>query len=204
MKIYISGKITGIPIEEARQRFEDAELFLADCDMGEIVNPMKKGLPDSEPWIKHIMADIDLLIQCDAIYLMDNWSESQGAQIEYIIAKKLGMVIYHGFTIEANQNATDIIADVVEDATGFGKEYITGRSRKIRIFYARMMFCYQCAKYGMDAEEISELIGRTVNTVGYLLRQYETELKHNHSFRAKAVKVNDALENLIIQQKNEP
>ena len=43
MKIYISGKITGLPLEETRRKFADAQALLEEIGF-EVVNPMEEGL----------------------------------------------------------------------------------------------------------------------------------------------------------------
>lgn len=52
MRIYISGKISGLPYKEAEQRFEDAEALLTELGF-EVINPLKNGLAAHEEWIKH-------------------------------------------------------------------------------------------------------------------------------------------------------
>ena len=80
MKVYISGKITGLPLSEVRERFADAAIFLDNIGF-EPVNPLNNGLTASADWKDHMTADIRMLLDCDAIYMMDNWMESKGASI---------------------------------------------------------------------------------------------------------------------------
>ena len=41
--------------------------------------------------------DISALMKCDAIYMLNDWGQSRGARIEYVIAKELGLeIIYEG------------------------------------------------------------------------------------------------------------
>lgn len=82
MKIYISGKITGLPLEETRRKFADAQALLEEIGF-EVVNPMEKGLSPDATWEQHMVKDFELLLSCDAIYMMDNWIGSKGASIEY-------------------------------------------------------------------------------------------------------------------------
>ena len=80
MKIYISGKITGLPLEETRRKFADAQALLEEIGF-EVVNPMEKGLSPDATWEQHMVKDFELLLSCDAIYMMDNWIGSKGAPI---------------------------------------------------------------------------------------------------------------------------
>lgn len=90
MRVYISGKISGISPVEAKTKFEHAETFLKERGY-EVVNPMKNGLSSSAPWKKHMIIDITLLFGCEAIYMLPCWEQSKGAQIERFIAEKTGM-----------------------------------------------------------------------------------------------------------------
>ena len=47
MKIYVSGKITGLPIEEAKQRFANSQALLESIGF-EVVNPLEFGLCDEK------------------------------------------------------------------------------------------------------------------------------------------------------------
>ena len=93
MKVYISGKITDLQIEEAFKIFERAELIISAN--GYIpVNPMKVNKhTEGKTWEEYMLDDIRVLFDCEAIYMLDNWEESTGARIEYQIAKELGMQI---------------------------------------------------------------------------------------------------------------
>jgi len=100
MKIYISGKITGLPIEEAKQNFKNCENWLRE-DGYDVANPMElpehaeilamTDLSSEEQWCLHMKADIKAMMDCDAIFVMSNYKESKGAMIEYELAMKLGL-----------------------------------------------------------------------------------------------------------------
>lgn len=93
MKIYISGKITGLPLDEAKFSFMLAGLMLKSYGH-EPVNPFNNGIDEDAPWEHHMEADIKDMLQCEGIYQMENWRQSRGAKIEYKEARKAGLVIY--------------------------------------------------------------------------------------------------------------
>jgi hypothetical protein len=98
MKIYISGKITGLDIEEAMQNFEDAEVMLNKLNFDTIFNPFKvcKDLdPNTATWDDYMIKNIEVLLKCDSIFMLSNWEDSKGARLEFDIAKSLGVKIYH-------------------------------------------------------------------------------------------------------------
>jgi hypothetical protein len=95
-KIYISGKITGLDISEAEKLFKDAEKY-AKYEMGyEPVNPMELCKQDDAwEWIDYMRVDIKALVDCDAILMLPNWEDSEGAKLELVIAKGLKLEIYY-------------------------------------------------------------------------------------------------------------
>lgn len=95
MKIYISGKITGLPIEEAKAKFADAATQMEDAGYT-AYDPMHHVQYDPTwTWEMYMKADIALLCLCDAIYMLDNWQDSTGAKIEHDLAKSLNMTIIY-------------------------------------------------------------------------------------------------------------
>lgn len=84
-KIYISGKITGLPVQEAIAKFRSAAEKIRRFGF-EPVSPFDNGLPLEADWAEHIGKDISLLLRCDAIYLLDDYEKSEGARIELCIA----------------------------------------------------------------------------------------------------------------------
>ena len=92
MKIYISGKITGIE-KEAYELFEIAEKRLAALG-NVIVNPMK--LPHNhdkkyDSYMKECLDAMDDGVEC--IYLLKNWTDSNGAKQEFQKAVDCKMMI---------------------------------------------------------------------------------------------------------------
>jgi len=95
MKIYISGKITGLPLHIAQEYFETIEQELKKANHAP-VNPMNICPFDpAHTWQHYMKEDIRVLIDCEAIFMLDNWTDSRGAQLEHHIAKELGLKIYY-------------------------------------------------------------------------------------------------------------
>lgn len=92
-KAYISGKITGME-ERARELFEQAEKEVIELGF-EPINPMKLNHNHDASWEAYMKEDIKALCDCDAIYLLKNYSHSRGAILELAIANELKLkVIY--------------------------------------------------------------------------------------------------------------
>lgn len=91
-KIYIAGAITGV--KGAKAIFDKAKLELEK--LGYIaISPFDNGLEESCTWEQHMIADAKMLRQCDAIYLLSNWNNSIGANIEYLLAAKWKLEIIY-------------------------------------------------------------------------------------------------------------
>ena len=89
--VYLSGKISGLSPSAASKKFMEVRLMLKGVT--QVINPFEIGLPDElrwisegvsekERWERHMDRALDLLRNCDCIYMLDNWKESTGAIIE--------------------------------------------------------------------------------------------------------------------------
>lgn len=90
-RAYISGKITGEP--RAKELFQRVEELLYVFGF-EPVNPINNGLPSTATWEEHMEADIEMLATCQMVFLLPNWTDSKGAQIEEQTARKLGLKVF--------------------------------------------------------------------------------------------------------------
>jgi len=91
-RIYISGKISGLPIEEVKAKFQTAEDNINR--MGNYpVNPLKNGLYADATWWDHMSKDISMLLECDQILMLPCWKHSRGARIEHFIAREMGIQV---------------------------------------------------------------------------------------------------------------
>ena len=88
MKVYIAGQISGNP--NFKEHFESVENKLKA--MGHATtNPAI--LPDGFTQRDYMKICLRMLDCCDAILLLDNWNESQGATIEKLYAEKIGLIV---------------------------------------------------------------------------------------------------------------
>jgi len=94
-KIYISGQISGIEPEDAISTFNKMEKTLRAQGYS-VANPTRLGIEDvsGKGWDYYMKKGITLLMDCDAIYMLQSWTNSRGAWIEWKLAYDLGMTIY--------------------------------------------------------------------------------------------------------------
>ena len=93
-KIYISGKISGLPIDEAKAKFAAHAIRVAQT--GHIaVNPFDIAPENGMPWEHYMKKDIAAMVECDEVHLLPCWQESKGAVIERDIALKLNIPVVY-------------------------------------------------------------------------------------------------------------
>ena len=88
-RIYLSGKISGLHPEDARQNFLFAEREIFTLHIpGEVVNPFNiRPFLGIRTWICYMITDIRELSTCTHAAFMYNWRDSRGAVIEYFFAR---------------------------------------------------------------------------------------------------------------------
>lgn len=111
MKIYISGAISGRPLNEARTEFEaEAERLRAAGHT--VVNPFdvaphadchcpsahgSSGSGSGHEWACYLRGDLAAMLDCDTILLLPGWEGSHGSRLELTVAAAVGLhVIWPG------------------------------------------------------------------------------------------------------------
>ena len=101
--VFISGKITGLPVDECIAKFAEAEKELRIHGY-EPVNPMTLvGNPDM-PWAEAMDITIKAVEECNAIYMLSDWRKSPGAKLEYTHANYIGRQILYQDEMEYAMN----------------------------------------------------------------------------------------------------
>ena len=93
MRIYISGKMTGLDKKEYVGKFNAAEKRLRG-EGHEVIIPITVGAYGLD-YEKSMAIDLILLESCDGIYMLDNWKESKGAKTERRHAMSKGIDIIY-------------------------------------------------------------------------------------------------------------
>jgi hypothetical protein len=89
-RVYVSGPMTGIA-DLNRPAFHAAAAHLRKEGF-EVHNPADVII-DGADWTLYMRADINLLLQCDKVFVLRGWQKSKGARLEVAIAHQLGMPV---------------------------------------------------------------------------------------------------------------
>lgn len=131
-KIYIAGKIGTWNINEVsnecKEKFANTEKWLREKYKGKcsIINPLKLIADRAEFLGEDNLDKIGIFTECvsgvmhsDAIYLLKDWQESEGATIEKQIAEYLGKeIIFEKEEMSTNVDIASIIEDIKQDYFG--------------------------------------------------------------------------------------
>lgn len=91
-KIYIAGKVSGIPIAECIMKFDAAQKQIEK--MGhQAINPLAVVDNWNMEWLPAMRLCLKALLDCDAIYLIGDWFNSRGAIIELQLAQDLDIQV---------------------------------------------------------------------------------------------------------------
>ena len=94
MRIYVAGKITGVPLN-------NAPAFAAETARlrqygHEVVNPIEVNAGfEHQGWLACMKRDLAELVTCDSVVMLEGWERSRGATIEHDLATKLGMLVFY-------------------------------------------------------------------------------------------------------------
>lgn len=89
-KIYIAGKVTGLPHEEVYFKFSNIQNNLEMVGF-EVANPINIVNNAECKWLEAMKICIQELLTCDAVYLLPCHNNSKGALIEKQLALNLGI-----------------------------------------------------------------------------------------------------------------
>ena len=88
MKLYISGQISGLNLNEAKATFKAVEDVLVKTGC-EVINPFNLFKEQDLTWSEFMVVDIKALLDCNAIIMLKGWEKSKGSRLEKKIEKEL-------------------------------------------------------------------------------------------------------------------
>lgn len=92
-RVYISAPISGYDLDERRKTFADMEQRLIAKGY-EVCNPMGKQWQAGLTTQEYMRKDIEMLLTCDAIFLMSGWNRSAGCKCELDVAVAIGIEVW--------------------------------------------------------------------------------------------------------------
>ena len=97
-KVYLSGKISDLSIEDYTAHFKQAEEYLLGLGYA-VYNPVESDIIQDifhEFGYRACLAKcMSMLRFCDCIYMLDNWVDSKGAIAERAFADACGIEVIH-------------------------------------------------------------------------------------------------------------
>ena len=90
--VYLSGPMTGLP-DYNRPAFDEAAAQIR-AEGRTVFNPAEVGERDvirTRSW--YMRKDIDALLKCDSVHVLQGWEKSKGARLEIEIARQLELPI---------------------------------------------------------------------------------------------------------------
>lgn len=93
MLIYLSGPISGHDLNERKAIFDVLQQTIEALGH-QVINPMRNGLPANANTHQHMRRDIQSLLFCDAIFMMEGWLHSKGCKLEFDVATAIGIPVY--------------------------------------------------------------------------------------------------------------
>ena len=92
MRTYIAGAITNNP--DYIEHFLNGSVDVVNMGLTP-VNPIELEHNHDKTWSSYMKECLSCLLKCEAIYMLRSWENSEGAKIEYNLAKSLGLKIIH-------------------------------------------------------------------------------------------------------------
>lgn len=97
-KIYIAGKVTGLPQGFVEKKFDKVQRILESLDY-EVINPISEVLKHGDGWSttwEHAMyICIEAMLDANIVFFMWDWQNSEGAKLERKICTNLGIKAIH-------------------------------------------------------------------------------------------------------------
>ena len=87
-RVYIAGRVTGLPESAVRASFTVRKLHLREVGYNVVV-PVEICKQHWSWYRCMVVCIFNLIFRCNKISLLHNWQHSKGARIEYKIAKFL-------------------------------------------------------------------------------------------------------------------
>jgi chromosomal replication initiation ATPase DnaA len=196
MKVYISGKISGLPWDKVKEKFEKAKNYLESVGY-EVLDPTVLNPPERS-WAESMKVDIRELVSCDALVLLSDWFNSKGAKFEYEIALKVNMPVFRLISFKDvfymkkfNQN---LIFEIIEKQLNVTHEEIVSGKRQRDIIDAKQIAAKLLRdNFKLGWSDIGALIATGYSNAIAARKKANTLISCNTEFREKYNKLRTAI-----------
>lgn len=103
MKIYIAGKITGLPRTEVKRKFQSAAKKLIAAGHAVFI-PSVLPVYDDVSHDEYLHICYGIIDICDAVFMLEDWQQSKGARMELQYAADWGKQILYESPITREPN----------------------------------------------------------------------------------------------------
>ena len=93
-RTYVSGRMSGIERDVYLRRFSQAEELLKG-EGYRVYNPSKWWFLKHVPYRFALAFDLFMMCFCDRVYMLNGWSQSDGATAEHSFARSTGMIVMY-------------------------------------------------------------------------------------------------------------
>lgn len=110
-KYYISGPMTGIPghnfraFDDASSRLEAlGHTVVSPADIARKAGISETTVPDAASLLDIKYSDLQSLRDCEALYMLKDWENSEGARVEHLVARWLNLPIEYEVEVTAGND----------------------------------------------------------------------------------------------------
>ncbi|WP_181799332.1 DUF4406 domain-containing protein [Kitasatospora acidiphila] len=184
--VYISGPMRGLP-NFNYDLFNSVADSLRQSGMV-VLNPAENFDGDQSREIsEYIRADVQMLLKASMIFLLPGWQDSEGARLEYLVAKALGLEIVHHADADPTEPAEMTAARIVRNGErqavyGHPSDDFRRTAKEWSAVFGREVQPLEVA-IGMVQLKLSRLIGTPghrdsiIDAIGYMIC-YERIIQH--------------------------
>ena len=110
MKVYLSGKMRGLP----EFNYPMFNLYAAKLRL-QVTSPAELDNAEDLKWVDCMKRDIRLLLDLDAIAMIPGWENSLGAKLELLISFFMGLDIMKADTLEvySKESSEEVVVNVI-------------------------------------------------------------------------------------------
>lgn len=193
-RIYISGNVNGSP-EKTKQKFMDAELHLGKYPNYEVFNSYELGFAgklaheDAKEWF-------ELMLSCDAIFLLDGWFYSERSVSEKAIMQDLNKVVLYERKTRLDEmfDKTQRLRHTIHEVTGHPFSFYHSKGRERERCDARTIFIYYSFKHlGLRQSDLAKLFKQHHSNISHAVNKYDELRACDNDFARLDAKVQSLL-----------